>query len=130
MMEKRMKKLELMKVEVNEPDYFGVDKPEITLIGWGSTNGALKEAVEMLKAEGYSIGALSYGDLYPLPQKLLRKLRKESRLLINVEQNYTGQLGKLIAQETGILMDRSILKYDGRQLEPKEIYKRVISEVM
>ena len=45
------------------------------------------------------------------------KLKK----IVNVEQNFTGQLGKLITQETGILMDSSILKYDGRQIIGSEI---------
>ncbi|TDT61118.1 2-oxoacid:acceptor oxidoreductase subunit alpha [Fonticella tunisiensis] len=130
MMEKRMKKLELMKEDIIEPEYFGVEKPEVVLIGWGSTYGPLKEAVEMLNNEGYRVGALSFGDIYPLPQKLLRKYAEEAKVLVNVEQNYTGQLAKLIMQETGIKMDKSILKYDGRQIDPKEIYNRVISEVL
>jgi 2-oxoglutarate/2-oxoacid ferredoxin oxidoreductase subunit alpha len=128
-MEKRMKKLELIKKDVIEPDYFGVSNPELLLVGWGSTYGALMEAVEMLNKDGVSVGALSFGDLYPLPEKLLKKYSLAAKKVVNVEQNYTGQLGKLIAQETGILMNGSILKYDGRQISAREIYDRVKSEV-
>lgn len=130
MMEKRMKKLELMKEEVQEPEYFGVGTPEILLLGWGSTNGALREAISLLEKEGIKIGALSFGDLYPLPQKLLNKYKGTAKLIVNVEQNYTGQLSKLITQETGIKMDKSILKYDGSQLSASEIYIKVKSEVI
>lgn len=130
MMEKRMKKLELMKEEVMEPEYFGGENPEVVLIAWGSTYGAVKEAIDMLNKENYNVGALCFGDIYPLPQKLLNKYAKEAKMFVNVEQNYTGQLGKLIAQETGIMMNKSILKYDGRQLNPVEIYSRVKSEVL
>lgn len=130
MMEKRMKKLELIKKEVLEPEYFGEENPEILLIGWGSTYGALKESVEMLNSEGLKVGALSFGDIYPLPEKLLMKYSKKAKKLINVEQNFTGQLAKLITQETGISMNGSILKYDGRQISAIEIYSRIKEEVL
>lgn len=128
-MEKRMRKLELMKDELQEPEFFGVDSPEILLLGWGSTYGPLREAVEMLQLEGFKVGALSFGDIYPLPQRLLKKYADKAKQIINVEQNFTGQFGKLVTQETAIKMHKSILKYDGRQLDAQEIYNRVKSEV-
>lgn len=129
-MEKRMNKLELMKKDMLEPEYFGVESPEILLVGWGSTYGALKEAIEILKGEGVKIGALSFGDIYPLPTEKLTKYASKAKAIVNVEQNYTGQLGKLITQETGILMNKSILKYDGRQINGEELVARVKGEVM
>lgn len=124
-MDKRMRKLELLKLELEEPEYFGVEIPEILLLGWGSMYGPLKEAVELLKADGVSVGALVFGDLYPLPTKLLEKYSIYAKKLINVEQNFNGQLAKLIRMETGIAMTGSILKYDGRQLSSYEIYSKV-----
>ena len=129
-MEKRMKKLELLKDYMVEPEYFGSERPEILLVGWGSTYGALKEAAETLNAEGVNIGALSFGDIYPLPTEKLIKYASMAKAIVNVEQNYTGQLGKLITQETGILMNKSILKYDGRQINGEELVERVKGEVM
>lgn len=129
-MEKRMKKLELIKNEIHEPEYFGVEKPEILLVGWGSTYGPLKEAVEILNDDEVPVGALSFGDLYPLPQQLLRKYAGDAKIIVNVEQNFTGQLGKLISRETGILMNKSILKYDGRQIDAEEIAERIKREVI
>jgi len=41
--------------------------------------------------------------------------------LITVEGNATGQLSKLIAQQTGTMIKDKILKYDGRQFYPEEI---------
>ena len=128
-MDKRMKKLELMKLEIEEPEYFGVEKPEVLLLGWGSTYGALRETAETLNKEGYSLGVLSFGDLYPLPQKLFDKYSKLAKTIVNVEQNFTGQLGKLITQETGRKIDKSILKYDGRQINAEEIISKLKSEV-
>jgi len=121
MMKKRMGKLDILKQEVLEPEYLGVETPETLIVGWGSTYGAISEAVETLNGEGYCIGALVFGDIYPLPEKLLTKYANIAKRKINVEQNYTGQLAKLIRQETGIVMDKGILKYDGRQISAEEI---------
>ncbi|MDZ5035527.1 2-oxoacid:acceptor oxidoreductase subunit alpha, partial [Clostridium perfringens] len=110
-MEKRMRKLLLMKKDMEEPEFIGYENAEILLLGFGSTYGALKDAVKELNKQGKKVGALSFGDIYPLPQENLRKYSKQAKKIINVEQNFTGQLGKLITQETGILMTSSILKY-------------------
>ncbi|MCC5909468.1 MAG: 2-oxoacid:acceptor oxidoreductase subunit alpha [Clostridiaceae bacterium] len=130
MMDKRMKRMDALKEELIEPDYFGVDHPENLLIGWGSMYGPLKEAVALLQEEGISVGTLVFGDIYPLPTKLLEKYSTTAKQILNVEQNYTGQLAKLIRQETGIHCSKSILKYDGRQMCSHEIYSRVKGEVL
>lgn len=127
-MEKRMKKLQLIKDEMEEPEFMGNEDLEILLVGFGSTYGALKDAVDELNSEGKKIGALSFGDIYPLPEKNLRLYANKAKKIINVEQNYTGQLGKLITQETGILMSNSILKYDGRQITGNEIVEKLRRE--
>lgn len=130
MMTKRMGKLDILKNELLEPEYLGVENPETILVGWGSTYGAIKDAVETLNGEGYSVGALIFGDIYPLPEKLLSKYASTAKRKINVEQNYSGQLAKLIRQETGIKMDKSILKYDGRQISADEICNEFRKEVL
>jgi 2-oxoglutarate ferredoxin oxidoreductase subunit alpha len=130
MMNKRMKKLELLTNEIQEPEYFGVDVPEVLLIGWGSMQGPLREAIALLMKDNLSVGALVYGDLYPLPTKLLKKYAGTAKKLVNVEQNFTGQLARLIRQETGIFMTDSILNYNGRQLDSYTIYTRVNKEVL
>lgn len=130
MMKKRMKKLEELANEIQEPDFFGYGAPALLLTGWGSTYGPLREAVELLQKDGISAGALIFGDLYPFPSKLLKKYAGCAKMLVNVEQNYTGQLARLIRQETGITMDYSILNYDGRQLSAYGIYERVTKEVL
>ena len=124
-MEKRMKKLQLMKDEMEEPEFIGNEDLDVLLVGFGSTYGALKDAIDELTSQGKKVGALSFGDIYPLPEKTLRKYASKAKKIVNVEQNYIGQLGKLITQETGILMNSSILKYDGRQITGNEIIERL-----
>ena len=74
------------------------------------------------------IGALVFGDVWPLPDRLLREKAAKAEKLIHVEQNYTGQLASLIREQTGIQTDKGILKYDGRQLSGEEIALRLREE--
>lgn len=125
MMDKRMKRLELLKEEViQEPVVYGSETAEVVFVAWGSVEGPVREAVEMLRAEGVNAGALVFGDVYPLPEQRITAAKERAALLIGVEQNYTGQLAKLIRQETGIAMNHQFLKYDGRQIAASDIVAR------
>lgn len=129
MMDKRMGKLELLKKDLREPEHIGDREPDILLIAWGSMDGPVKEAVRLLnEGEGPRVAALVFGDVWPLPEHSLRKYAGHAKKLINVEQNYTGQLALVIKEQTGISMDFSILKYDGRQLTGQQIADRVKKE--
>ncbi len=133
MVDKRMEKLELLREEMIEPQYTGPEKPDVVLIGWGSTHGPLQEALQILADDpdvSQNVGALVFGDLYPLPTGRLTELAQDQPVFVNVEQNCTGQFARLIRQETGIVCGNSILKYDGRQMSAREIAQRVRKEVL
>ncbi len=121
MVDKRARKLDLLAEELLEPAYTGADNAEILLLGFGTTTDAIAEAVAMLTKQGVSIGALAFGDIYPMPQKELQKHWKQAKAVYSVEQNATAQLAKLIRMETGLTVDDSVLKYDGRQLSVDDI---------
>lgn len=84
MTKKRMQRLENLRKEVQEPWALGRTDPEILLIAWGSVAGPMREAIELLE-EDYSIGALIFGDICPLPTKLLTAMKPNVQLFINVE---------------------------------------------
>lgn len=129
MMDKRMKKLDGIRQELQEPEFIGPDGFDTLLLGWGSTWGPITEAIELLNREGSArFAALVFGDVYPLPQKLLLEKAPKAKRVINVEQNATGQLAGLIREHTGIACTGSILKYDGRQISAEEIAERVQKE--
>ncbi len=129
MTDKRMKKTEAIKKELQEPDFIGPESFDTLIVGWGSTWGPITEAVGLLNAETQGrYAALVFGDVYPLPQKLLLEKAKRAKRLIHVEQNATGQLAGLIREETGISCTGSILKYDGRQIAAEEIVDRIRKE--
>ncbi len=121
MVEKRMNKLEGLKAELIEPEFWGADQCQSLLVGFGSTSGAIKEAVDILNQEEKNYGALLFGDIYPLPTQRLRHFAAQVVEIINVEQNATGQLAALLREEALINCEHSILKYDGRQLSVDDI---------
>jgi len=126
MMNKRMRKLVLLKEELQEPEFIGPEAFDILLVGWGSVYGPVSEAVGILNRKTeLRYSALIFGDVYPLPQKLLREKAAAARKIINVEQNATGQLADLIREQTGIVCSGSFLKYDGRQMTADEIIKSI-----
>lgn len=122
---KLMAKEELLKEDLLEPLYIGVEVPKVLITSWGSTYGALKEAVEILTQQGYEIGMLSFSDIYPLPQKLLKKYSERAEKIINVEQNYTNQFGKILILEGNVRYDTAINKYDGRPFSAGELVERL-----
>lgn len=130
MVDKRAKKFENLKKEVEEPWLIGEEEPEHLIVAWGSLYGSVKEAVEKLNSEGVSIGALVFGDIWPLPTEKLGKMYKKAKNLIAVEQNSTAQLDSLIREEMLIKSNHKILKYDGRAFSGEEIYERLKEEVL
>jgi len=126
MMEKRMKKLELVEKEVPLEDklaFFGDQNSENIVISWGSPKGAILEAINMLKAEGLTAGFMQVRMIAPLPAEHIRKALEGKKRVIDVEDNYLGQLGQVIKEQTGIAPNFHVLKYTGRPMTTTEVYE-------
>ncbi len=130
MMDKRLRKLDKLKLELEQPRLIGSPNCKTLLLGWGSMQGPLEEAIALLEQENPGkVSALVFGDIFPLPVERLLELAPHVKHLVNVEQNATGQLAGLIREFTGIQCQASILKYDGRQLSGEEIVSRLKGEI-
>ena len=127
MNDKRLRKMEYLKEELLEPEFIGEENADILLLAWGSLYSPVKEAVKLLNkgAGSNKYCALVFGDVWPLPDKQLKKYAKKARNIINIEQNATGQLAGLVRECTGIECNSSILKYDGRPISSQEIYNKL-----
>ena len=121
MVEKRAKKLDLLRAELEEPVMYGSPDATLLLVAWGSMEGPVREALALLEAKGVSAKALVFGDVWPLPTRRITAQAATAIRVVNVEQNSTGQLALLIREATGIAMTHSVLRYDGRQLPPADI---------
>jgi len=125
MMEKRMRKMVVALKDMKPPEIYGRPDADITLVGWGSTWGPIKEAIEILEDEGITANSIQYKYLYPFRAKESRELLNSCKRLMLVENNFTGQFGRLLAMETGIQISNKLLKYDGEPFYPSEIVSRV-----
>lgn len=126
MMDKRMRKLDLALGKINQDDMamcydFDSDGKNV-VISWGSTKGAILEALEKLSEEGNKMKFIQIRLLHPFPTETVKKFLKDTKLIIDVEMNYTSQLGSLVQQNTGREIDYKIVKYNGRPMSTTEIY--------
>jgi 2-oxoglutarate ferredoxin oxidoreductase subunit alpha len=125
MMEKRMKKLALVDKEVpteEKMNFYGDKDSENIVISWGSPKGAIIESIDLLKDEGLSLGFLQLRMLHPLPIEAVNRRLEGRKRIIDVEDNYTGQMGGVIREKTGISPNYYILKYTGRPTSTTEMY--------
>jgi 2-oxoglutarate ferredoxin oxidoreductase subunit alpha len=126
MMDKRMLKLELIQNEVpieEKISFFGNKDAETIIVSWGSPKGAILESMQMLSNEGYKLGFLQVRMLHPLPTNFIANILRKAKKIVDVEMNYSGQLGGIIREKTGIDMSFYILKYNGRPLTTTEVYE-------
>jgi 2-oxoglutarate/2-oxoacid ferredoxin oxidoreductase subunit alpha len=117
MVEKRLfKKLPNIRLDIAPPFVYGDHNPETVLVGWGSTYGIMREAVDELSKKR-RIAMLHFSELYPFPGTesfdYLRYLRNAKQTFC-IENNATGQFGRLMRAETGFEFSELIHKFDGR----------------
>ena len=119
--DKRFKKFELAKKEV-QPQFWE-EEPEafLTFISFGSTKGPIRQAREELKRQRVATNMLNLSWLWPFPTDQVKKAVENSKNAVVVEGNYQGQLASLITQETGIIVKNRLNRYDGRPFYPEEI---------
>jgi 2-oxoglutarate ferredoxin oxidoreductase subunit alpha len=125
MVEKRMKKLETVENEVpieEKVNFFGDKNAKNVIVSWGSPKGAILEAVNKLSSEGFELGFLQIRMIHPLPKDYIINMLQKAQKIIDVEMNYSGQLGGVIREKTGIPMGFYILKYNGRPMTSTEVY--------
>lgn len=124
-MDKRLRKYNGLRGEIGPPQIHGSGKPEVTLVSWGSTYGAVREAIEILNAEGWSVNMLHLHEVWPFPSKEVADVLNKVKTCYVVEGNASGQMARLIRAETGIAVSGKILKYDGRPFTPAYIAEKV-----
>ncbi len=122
MIDKRFKKIETLKKEMKKLKTINVyGRGKNTIITWGSTTGAVVEAVKELK----NVKVVQPIYMEPFPTKEIKKYLKNSEKIISIEANATGQLAKLVKMKTNLDIDKKILKYDSREFNPEKLRKDI-----
>jgi 2-oxoglutarate/2-oxoacid ferredoxin oxidoreductase subunit alpha len=125
MMEKRQRKVVGIEAAVRAPVLRGEPGAAVTLIGWGSTDGVIHEAVALLNEEGISTNHLQIRWLVPLNGEAIVNILRSSRYSIIVENNYSGQFARYLRSETSYVPNGYIRKYDGEPFMPHHIVETV-----
>ncbi len=127
-MERRLEKLEAIRTELDDEresnqTYFGEEDAEYGIITWGSSQGAVVEAVERLNDAGHSVKGVSVSDMMPFPEQELTEFLEGVDEAMVVEMNATGQFRGLLQKELGAYGEKltSLLKFNGNPFEPAEI---------
>jgi 2-oxoglutarate ferredoxin oxidoreductase subunit alpha len=102
----------------------GEPHPEIGLIGWGSTEGVIREAVQMARDKGYSVGAFHPKILYPQPLARLTEFLQGPKAVIIPEVNFTGQFATLLRKRFAydfIQLNKCV----GLPFAPDELFRKI-----
>ncbi len=118
MVDKRLRKLNEIKKEIIPPDLLGGSDYKILVIGWGSTYGPIKEALDNLENEDISF--LYFKQLYPLDPSTKNILNNAEKTII-FENNAQGQFAELIKLKIGFEIEKKVLKYNGMPFSVEEV---------
>ena len=121
MVEKRARKLDDALGRVTAPELEGPADADVTLIGWGSSYGAIKEAAEQLNADGISTNRLHVKWIVPFHGDAIAAVVNAAKKPVIVENNHSGQFYRYLRSETGVTIDSHIRKYDGEPFMPHHI---------
>jgi len=129
MVEKRARKFDTILSDIAAPVLVGPADADVTLIGWGSTDGIIAEAVGELNAAGVSTNHLQIKWMVPFHSEEIMAILSKSKKTIIVENNYSGQFARYLRSETGFAADGHIRKYDGEPFAPHHIVDGVNAQV-
>jgi 2-oxoglutarate ferredoxin oxidoreductase subunit alpha len=130
---KRRKKLQALGAALPTPKVYGPPEGNVLLVGWGSTQGPIQEAVDRARAAGDSVSSLHIKHLNPLPPGLENIFSGFNHVLV-VEMNDEGLYG--YGQLAGLLRARycdpkirGLNKTDGLTWKVREILERAKGNV-
>jgi len=126
MVEKRARKMETVLAQIAPPKLFGPENAQVTLVGWGSTEGVIREAIEKLAGdEGIVANHLHVKWMVPFHADEVSRILGRSKRVIIVENNHSGQFARYLRSETGFKAHGHIRKYDGEPFMPHHIVESV-----
>ena len=126
MVKKRFEKLHKALESFDGYELFknGANEYNIGLISWGSTEGPIREALDLLSSENISVPLLQIKLLNPLPEKAIQNFVESLDNIVIVEHNYQGQLAGLveaIIQKPVIRLN----KIEGIPFYPNELAEQI-----
>lgn len=91
----RSNKLAALAKTLQPPEVFGDPEGELLVVGWGSTRGAIEEAVGRLRKDGHAVSALNLRFIQPMPPGI-GAILKRFRKVIAIENNWADRVDEPI----------------------------------
>ncbi len=110
MNEKRYKKLKAVAERYRYVRRYGAGEPEVGILAWGSSKGAIKEAVAKANAKGLKVAAFIPELLYPFPKHELEAFLRPLKKIVIIELSYGGQFYKYLKTFLELPEERVLLK--------------------
>jgi 2-oxoglutarate ferredoxin oxidoreductase subunit alpha len=127
---KRFRKLQALRRDWKYTRRYGSPDAEVGIIGWGSSKGAIKEAVMKAQRQGLRVAGLVPQLIYPLPYEDLDSFLEPLKKVVVVEMSYSAQFLKYLRATFHLPDDVTLLKRSGgRPFSVEEIYEKIACEV-
>lgn len=118
MVQKRLRKIESMQKDIEEPLLIGPEDFRTLIIGWGSSFHIIEETLEFIGRSDTVL--MHFQQIYPLPQNIGMKLEQAQKIIV-IEGNKTGQFARLLTQHTGRMIDYVLPYYSGLQFSVEQL---------
>ncbi|OVE73426.1 hypothetical protein BVX93_01585 [bacterium B13(2017)] len=125
----RNEKVHHVRRALTKPEMFGKDKGDILVISWGSTRGALEEAINSLRKQNIKASGLHLRFVYPLPL-MMKDIFKNFKKVVTIELTYADEMKPpplmiLFRSSNLIDVDSITCRATGRPLRPKTIEYKI-----
>ncbi|MBV5298992.1 MAG: 2-oxoacid:acceptor oxidoreductase subunit alpha [Rhodoferax sp.] len=139
----RSLKLAALQKTLTAPEVFGEASGDLLLIGWGSTQGAIEEAVESLRAEGQKVSSIHLRFLQPM-QPGIKAIMQRFKQVMTIEINWSDSPDEDIIDESNrrysslaiLLRSRCLIDVDcwsevrGQPIKPSTIRRIALAKLL
>ncbi|MCO5297300.1 MAG: 2-oxoacid:acceptor oxidoreductase subunit alpha [Fimbriimonadaceae bacterium] len=138
----RSLKLAALQRTLKTPPVFGPPKGDLLVVGWGSTKGAIEEAVGQLQEEGHKVSSLHLTFIQPMP-KGIKEILQRFHQVMTIEGNWSDRLEDSIIDESNrrysalamLLRARTLIAVDcwsevrGQPIKPNTIRQVLLEKL-
>ena len=138
----RSRKLAVFQQTLIPPTVRGEDSGDLLVVAWGSTLGAVEEAVDRARAEGRKVSSLHLRFMSPL-EPGLKEIFSRFKAVMTIEINYSDRIGEPYITEENrrrgqlcwMLRASTLVDVDcwtrviGQPLRPLGIYRAIINKL-
>jgi len=105
--------------------HYGDANSDIGFVTWGSTEGAMQEAIDLAAQQGLAAAQLHVLLMNPLPERAIREFLQNKKTVVVAELNYTGQFAQRLRAALNIPVD-SFTKCTGQPFTPYELLQQIM----